>query len=264
MSPNSIPQRLRAQIASALDWYGPARALATAGSVVAVCIGAWWLLRAPSPPLEASLPFAGASNVATSVMADMPTATLALPGIVPEALGSATRDITVHVIGAVVAPGVYTLVASSRVVDAVEAAGGATAQADLSSLNMALPLADADQVYVPPRSGSAVRPVPPTTKVRRTNPTVVTVPQAIASATTFPMPTGPTQSPSASASSTVNINTADATLLETLPGVGPSTAKAIVAHRQSNGPFGKPEDLLDVRGIGEGKFTDMKRFVTVS
>jgi competence protein ComEA len=262
MSPNSIPQRLRAQIASALDWYGPARALATAGSVVAVCIGAWWLLRAPSPPLEASLPFAGASNVASSVMADIPTATLALPGIVPEALGSVARDITVHVIGAVVAPGVYTLVASSRVVDAVEAAGGATAQADLSSLNMALPLADADQVYVPPRSGNTARPVPPTTKVRRTNPTVVTVPQAIASATTFPTPTGAVSSPSPSA--VVNINTADVALLETLPGVGPSTAKSIVAHRQANGPFGKPEDLLDVRGIGEGKFADMKQFVTVS
>jgi competence protein ComEA len=264
MSPNSIPQRLRAHVSAALDWYGPARALATAGSVVAVCIGAWWLLRAPSPPLEASLPFAGASNVASSVIADVPMATLALPGVVPEALSSAARDITVHVIGAVVAPGVYTLAASSRVVDAVEAAGGATAQADLSSLNMALPLADADQVYVPPRSVSTPRPSPPTSRPRRTNPTVVTVPQAIASATSFPMPTGSTQPPLAPTSTSVNINTADVALLETLPGVGPSTAKAIVAHRQANGPFGKPEDLLDVRGIGDGKFAEMKRFVTVS
>jgi competence protein ComEA len=62
----------------------------------------------------------------------------------------------------------------------------------------------------------------------------------------------------------VNINTADVIALEALPGVGPATAKAIVAHRQANGPFGRPEDLLEVKGIGDGKFATMKRFVSVS
>lgn len=257
MSPQPFIERLRQRASAALDWYGPARALATAGSVVVVCIGAWWLLRAPSPPLEASLPFAGQAGASSTAQVEITTATLALPGMASEVV-----DITVHVIGAVVAPGVYTVAASSRVVDAVAAAGGPTPQADLSSLNMALPLADADQVYVPPRSVAASRVQPPTTRVRRTNPTVVTVPQAIAAASSSSVPTATGSSPGASGM--VNVNTADATLLESLPGVGPSTAKAIIAHRQANGPFAKPEGLLEVKGIGDGKFAAMKQFVTVS
>jgi competence protein ComEA len=257
MSPQSFLERLRQRASAALDWYGPARALATAGSVVVVCIGAWWLLRAPSPPLEASLPFAGQAGSATTIQAEIAAVTLALPETSSNAV-----DMTVHVIGAVIAPGVYTIAASSRVVDAVTAAGGPTPQADLSSLNMALPLADADQVYVPPRSVAASRRQPPSTQPRKTNPTVVTVPQQIAAATSLPQPSA--ASPASSASGVVNINTADAPLLESLPGVGPSTAKAIIAHRQANGPFAKPEGLLEVKGIGDGKFAAMKQFVTVS
>ncbi len=257
MSPQPFVERLRQRASAALDWYGPARALATAGSVVVVCIGAWWLLRAPSPPLEASLPFAGQAGATSSIQAEIATATLA-----PQGMAADVLDITVHVIGAVVAPGVYTVAASSRVVDAVAAAGGPTAQADLSSLNMALPLTDADQVYVPGRSSGASRVQPPTTKVRRTNPTVATVPQAIAAASSSSQPTTAGSLPGGSG--LVNVNTADAMLLESLPGVGPSTAKAIIAHRQANGPFAKPEGLLEVKGIGDGKFSAMKQFVTVS
>lgn len=254
MSPQPLLERLRQRASAALAWHGPARALATAGSVVVVCIGAWWLLRAPSPPIEASLPFAGQSGSPSTLQTEIAAATLPPPEI-----SSHAPDIAVHVIGAVVAPGVYELAAPSRVVDAVTAAGGPTPQADLSSLNMALPLSDADQVYVPPRSvvGSPKR--SPTTRASRTNPTVATVPQQIAAATSLPQPTV-----AAPAIGVVNINTADATLLESLPGVGPSTAKAIIAHRQVNGPFAKPEALLDVKGIGKGKLAAMKQFVTVS
>jgi len=88
------------------------------------------------------------------------------------------------------------------------------------------------------------------------------VPQAIAAASSSSAPTATGSSPGASGM--VNVNTADATLLESLPGVGPSTAKAIIAHRQANGPFAKPEGLLEVKGIGDGKFAAMKQFVTVS
>lgn len=259
MSQEHFIERLRQRASAALEWYGPARALATAGSVVVVCIGAWWLLRAPSPPLEASLPFAARTGSSSTIEAEIATATLALPG-----MSSNAADITVHVIGAVIAPGVYTIAASSRVVDAMTAAGGPTPQADLSSLNMALPLADADQIYVPPRSAAASRKQSPKTQPRRTNPTVVTVPQAIAAATSTPQPTAASSSATSMSTGSVNINTADATLLESLPGVGPSTAKAIIAHRQANGPFAKPEGLLEVKGIGDGKFAAMKQFVTVS
>lgn len=168
-------------------------------------------------------------------------------------------DITVHVVGAVIAPGVYTLQAGSRVVDAVDAAGGVAPDADTASVNMALPLMDADQVYIPSRvsvraTRTLVKPAP-----KRTNPTHPTVPQAIAAATTIAASNTPNAGRQA-----ININTADAAGLEALPGVGPSTAKAIIAHRQANGPFGKIEGLLDVKGIGDGKFAEMKPFVTVS
>lgn len=173
-----------------------------------------------------------------------------------------------HVIGAVVAPGVYSVPATARVVDAVTAAGGPTSSADLSALNMALPLSDADQVFVPPRGSSAVRHVVPTTRPRRTNPTNPTVPQAIAAVHTTAAPLGATQAGAAASGKNsggrVNINTADATALESLPGVGPSTAKAIIAHRQANGPFSSPEGLLDVKGIGDAKFAAMKSLVAVS
>ena len=250
---NSLVSRLCSRVKAALDWYGPARALATAGSVVVVCIGAWWLLRAPSPPLENSLPFAGTT---ASVGSDAQVAaTFSMTTLFSS---SDPVRITVHVVGAVVAPGVYTVPWESRVVDAVTAAGGATPDADLSALNMALPLADADQVFVPVRGRQPVaRPVP-TTRPRRTNPTHPTVPQAIAVATTV------AAAQSAAGGGLVDINTADATALEALPGVGPSTAKSIIAHRQANGPFSSPEGLLDVKGIGDGKFSDMKPFVTVS
>jgi competence protein ComEA len=184
------------------------------------------------------------------------TGTLVAPTI---GLPLDNRDITVHVVGAVVAPGVYTISSASRVVDAVGAAGGPASNADLSSLNMALPLADADQVFVPARGSTAIRSVPPVTKVRRTNPTVATVAQAIAAASTTVAASG-----AASSNGVVNINIADAGALESLPGVGPATAKAIIAHRTANGPFGKPEDLLQVKGIGDGKFAAMRQFVSVS
>ncbi len=255
MKPDAnLVARLRSRIHAALDWYGPARALATAGSVVVVCIGAWWLLRAPSPPLENSLPFAGAT--ASSHSDAQVAATFSMTTLFSS---NDPVDITVHVVGAVVVPGVYTVPWASRVVDAVSAAGGPTSDADLSALNMALPLADADQVYVPSRGRQSTPRTVPTTRPRRTNPTHSTVPQAMAVVTTAVV-----SPPIGSAGGRVNINTADAATLESLPGVGPSTAKAIVAHRQANGPFSSPEGLLDVKGIGDGKFAAMRPLVTVS
>lgn len=249
---------LRERVKAAVAWYGPARAFATAGSILVVCIGAWWLLRAPAPPLENSLPFASASTT-------MPIGQGLVPATsVPFGAGAmSTFDITVHVVGAVMAPGVYTLTAGSRVVDAVDKAGGPSPDADVASVNMALPLADADQVFIPARG--AVRVTRSTPPARHTNPTHPTVPQSIAAATTTsPLPTANGPGGAAVATDKVNVNTADQAALESLPGVGPSTAKAIIARRQSQGPFGKVEDLLDVKGIGDGKFAEMKPFVSVS
>lgn len=126
--------------------------------------------------------------------------------------GSGTR-ILVHVLGAVAEPGLYELRDGERIVDAVAAAGGFAEDADQAALNLARALADGEQVYVP-----AVGEEPP-------------VPQEA--------PGG-----------LVNLNTADASELETLPGLGPELAARIVEWRTENGPFASVDDLLKVTGIG--------------
>lgn len=138
--------------------------------------------------------------------------------------------VVVHVDGAVGAPGVYELAAGSRVGDAVELAGGLTEKADTSTLNLALVLTDGEKVYVPEEGEAA--------------------PQVT---------TGETSS----GGGLININTATADELETLPGVGEATAAAIIEDRESNGPFSAPEDLMRVSGIGEKKFARIEGMICV-
>lgn len=136
-------------------------------------------------------------------------------------------SVVVHVAGEVTDPGVYHLAEGSRVVDAIELAGGSTAGADLSDLNLAAPVADGQQVYVP----------------------------------------GPGETPTAGVGSNadglISLNNATADQLEGLPGVGPVLAERIVSHRESNGPFATVEDLLEVPGIGEAKLESMRDAVAV-
>ena len=139
---------------------------------------------------------------------------------------SAGGIILVHVLGAVERPGLYELHEGDRAVDAVAAAGGFALTADTSALNLARFVADAEQVYVP---------------------TVGELP-AVA---------GP------GVAGKVNINTADAALLDTLPRVGPAIAARIVDWREGNGRFSAIEDLMNITGIGEKTFEGLKEFVTV-
>lgn len=147
--------------------------------------------------------------------------------------------IVVHVAGAVARPGVYELAAEARVVDAVSAAGGLVDDADELRLNLAAPLADGVRVYVP-REGEAA-------------------PPGVAGAA------GPADegSPPGPGGALVDLNTADASALEALPGVGPATAAAIVDHRERIGGFTSVDQLLDVRGIGEAKLAALRDLVTV-
>lgn len=153
-----------------------------------------------------------------------------------------TASIFVHIDGAVVAPGVYELTGSTgtlpRVNDAVMAAGGLAGDADTSALNLAAVLSDGEKIHVP-RQGEAV-----------------TTEQTSSGAASRP-DAGP------SSSGVININTATAEELDSLPGVGPSTAAAIVEDRERNGPFASPEDLMRVSGIGEGKFSKLKDQIRV-
>jgi competence protein ComEA len=161
-------------------------------------------------------------------------------GVAPGPGAPAAGEVVVHVAGAVVAPGVQRLPGGARVDDAVDAAGGATPDADLGRINLAAVLIDGQQVYVL-RVGEA----PPSAPT--------------ASAGSATANTAGTEGQGA----LVDINTASATQLEELPGVGPITAQAIISHREQSGPFASVDDLLDVRGIGEAKLEALRDLATV-
>lgn len=138
--------------------------------------------------------------------------------------------VIVHVAGAVQRPGLYELQVSARVADAIEAAGGPTRRADLDALNLAQLVVDGVKIDVPVR-GSAGNTL---------------------------------AAPAASAApSLISINTADQMLLETIPGIGPVTAAAIIAHREEIGGFDALDQLLDVSGIGPATFESIRSYVTL-
>ena len=239
-------KRLEEKCSHFLKWYGPARAFATAGSVAVVCLGAWWLLRAPAPPLENSIPLVSIASASDS-------SSSSVVGAIPSTTLVGVREVVVHVAGAVNTPGVYRLKPTARVIDAVNAAGGVTASADTAAVNLALPLLDAEQIYIPSRTSQK----PHTTVAVQRKPPASSSPSSTSVAST------PGATESTIKSALVNINTATALELEALPSVGPSTAKAIVSFRTKNGPFSKAEDLLKVPGIGDGKLAAMKPFVAL-
>jgi competence protein ComEA len=152
---------------------------------------------------------------------------------------AATQRLVVHVVGAVARPGVLELRSGARVVDAIKAAGGASADADLARLNLAAPVSDGERIAVPTVDGET--------------------PALDAGATSGP--SSATGEPAAGAP--VNVNTADVEQLDALPGVGPATAAAIVADREANGPFATVDDLSRVRGIGPAKLEQLRPLVAL-
>jgi competence protein ComEA len=138
----------------------------------------------------------------------------------------------VDVAGEVRQPGVYEFAEGDRVIDAIERAGGSLPKAELSLLNLAAPLADGTQILVPKAGPPAVSGVP-----------VGTTP--------------------GSAGGLIDVNTASATELETLPGIGEVLAATIIEYRTQNGPFASVEDLMDVSGIGPATLDEIRDQVTV-
>ncbi|HWO71697.1 MAG TPA: ComEA family DNA-binding protein [Actinomycetota bacterium] len=152
----------------------------------------------------------------------------------PSATASPSASpVLVHVAGWVHRPGVYELEPGDRVVDAIRAAGGARRGANLDALNLAAPLADGAQVLVPREAA----------------------PGAPGSAPAPGVPGGP--------AGLVNVNTATEAELETLPGIGPVLAAAIVQYRTEHGPFTSVEQLEEVSGIGPGTLAEIRDLVTV-
>ena len=212
---------------SLVKWFGLSRLLGSVVSLIVVAFAGWWLLRVPPPPPEYAMAFASTTTVLSTL------------DITPQTTIELTL-ITVHVAGAVAEPGVYKLDAGSRVNDGVIAAGGATTQADLDSVNLATILNEGEQIYIPKRNDK---------------PHVIVQPRApgLPSSAGNIISGGATQK----APLLVNINTATAIELEQLPGVGPSTSKAIIAYREKSGAFLSVEDLLNVRGIGPAKLNEI-------
>jgi competence protein ComEA len=160
--------------------------------------------------------------------------------------GAPVGDVVVHVSGAVADGGLVTLPAGARVGDAIEAAGGATADADPARVNLARPLQDGEHVHLP-REGEE----PP--------PGWGAGPGADGATHAPEGPGGPGDG----AGERIDLNRASTAELETLPGIGPAKAAAIVRHREQHGPFREPGDLRAVSGIGEKTFQQLADLVTV-
>lgn len=155
------------------------------------------------------------------------TSEVTAPPLVP--IEIAAPEIFVDVTGAVNNPGVYTLAASSRVIDAIKAAGDSAPGADLSTINLARVLSDGEQIYVD-----------------------ASVAHSSGGHRSAVVRTGP-----------ININRATVSEFDSLDGIGPVIAARIVAYRKSNGPFTTIEDLQKVSGIGVAKFAQIKSKIRV-
>jgi len=167
----------------------------------------------------------------------------------------------VHVVGAVQNPGVYQLPAGARLFNALELASPSP-EADLALLNLAAPLADGQQIYVP-RQGEnlAGRAGVSGSSASRGGTASAGAGSAAAAAggSLFAAGLG-----SANGSGLVNLNTAsEKELDEKLPGIGPALAKRIVEYREQHGGFRSPEELKNVSGIGEKRYEQIKDLVTV-
>jgi competence protein ComEA len=191
--------------------------------VVGVVGAAALLLWQRNPPAQIAPP----SQPVEAPLQDDP----AIPGA---AEASPTAVVLVHVSGAVERPGLYELPLGARVADAIDLAKGPRPAADLDSLNLAEPLADGQKVDVP-RRGETVAAVPAPT----------------------------TAAPGASTATTIDLNTADQAALETIPGVGPVTAAAILTYRDEIGGFDSIDQLLEVTGIGPATLESMRAYISV-
>ena len=167
-----------------------------------------------------------------------------IPDPAPSPVPSSGR-IVVDVVGAVARPGLHELPVASRVVDAVEAAGGLTAEADRMRLNLAEPLSDGSRLWVPSVGEVAA-------------PSVVAVTGGSGGGGDGAGASG------GGLAAPLNVNTAGAAALEELPGIGPALAAAIVEHRRRFGPFASVDELTEVSGIGSVKLEQLRPRVTVN
>lgn len=242
-------------------------------ALVAVVWGVTQFSAAPRAEQVAS-PSASAESVQAVGAQQSPGAqSTAQPGAHPSesAQGGASGEATVrvHVAGAVNNPGVYTLPAQGRAVDAIAAASGAAADADLDRVNLAGALSDGVQIYVPHRGETAapaqIQPNGGTANAGQGNAANGAAQNGASQGGTQPQPAR-TLTPAGSAqkgSTPVNINTATAEELQTLPRIGPAMAQRIIAWREAHGGFRSVDELDAVPGIGPSMLENLRPLVTV-
>lgn len=207
MSEGSIRERLAALSRGELIGLVALLAVTLGGA------GLWYVRSLPRPVEVAAAPSGGTAS--------------------PPASASPSPEVVVlvDVAGWVRRPGVYEFTEGARVIDAIDAAGGARSGAVLEALNLAAPLTDGTQILVPREGQEGVAPAPVTG--------------------------------GAVAGGLVNVNSAIATELEELPGIGEVIAQRIIDYRTENGPFATVDELLDVSGIGDAILESIRELVTV-
>jgi competence protein ComEA len=225
------------------------RAVAVAAGVVGavvVAVGVLLLLGEPfGPPARLTLPRADGAPEGPAAGSGPGAGAPADPGQgatgapVP---GAQAPVVTVHAAGAVARPGVYVLPSGARVADVVTAAGGALPEADLDRLNLAARVNDGDRISVA-RKGDPVAPAVPPGGGE---------PAAASSGPAGPAGSGP-----------LDLNAATAEQLDTLPGIGPATARSIITYRTRHGRFRSVTELLEVPGIGPTKLEALRPLVRV-
>ncbi|NCO40297.1 MAG: competence protein ComEA [Armatimonadetes bacterium CG_4_10_14_3_um_filter_66_18] len=196
--------------------------LGLCGGLLTLCAGLWvWRARTATPLPAATSPF-----LVRAKRIPVPKDAL----------------ITVHVAGRVKDPKVYHLAPGKRVGEAIAAAGGALADANLDEVNLAATLADGDKVYLPPIQ---IEPPPSAGRASKTRSTQAK-----------PSPESLVKHP-------INVNTATEQKLQLLPGIGPVTAAKIVQERRANGPFRTVDELVRVKGIGEKTLEKLRKYVRI-
>jgi competence protein ComEA len=220
------------------DWRADARFGVIVLVLVAVGAGVVWY-RIGVGGASAGEPATAPSTVATTGVAA--PAGAARDTATPTTVAGVSAKLAVHVAGAVTHPGVVELRAGARVIDAVEAVGGALPDGDVDRLNLAAKVADGQRIFV--------------AKVGQADPGVPGDATA-----------GATDGGDSGASvpgAKVDLNTASQAQLEELPGIGPTYAQSIIAERQRRGGFKSVNDLRSVRGIGDKRFAELAPLVTV-
>lgn len=162
-----------------------------------------------------------------------------------DAIDEKVEEIAIHIVGEVKNEGIIYLKKGARIIDAINEAGGETKQADLSQINLAYVLEDGLKIYIPNKKEKI------TEYIIESNGNNVIQKE------------NKTSNTEKGDSDKVNINTATQEELDSLPGIGPSTAQKIIDYREENGLFKKIEDIQNVKGIGESKYSDVKDKITV-